>query len=236
ALIELGQWSDAAALVPVSAVPTNYQFLLTFDVTTQDNDFYQLNTNRAGYTVGDSVDITGLLANTMPFASAKDPRLPVSNTKTLGEDGATPLVLQSVYARDDPVPLVSGIDARLTEAEARLNAQDIGGMTAILNALRTTAQTIGIYKVPVMAALPTPTTQAQAVAVFLRESAFWQFGRGYRLQNLRRMVRLNGYTQDQVFPTGTFFKGGVYGTDVNFPVFNNELTNPNFHGCLDRKA
>jgi len=234
-LIELGQFSDAAALVPVSVVPTSYQYLLTFDITTQDNLFYQLNTNRGGYTVGDSVDATGIIANAIPFASSKDPRLPVTPNK-LGEDGATPLILQSVYGRDDPVPLVSGIDARLTEAEAKLNAQDIAGMMTILNALRTSPQTIGPYKVPVMAALPTPSTQAQAVALFLRESAFWQFGRGFRLPNLRRMVRLYGYTQDQVFPTGTFFKGGVYGTDVNFPVFNNELTNPNFHGCLDRKA
>lgn len=235
-LIELGQWSDAAALVPVSAVPTSYQYLLTFDITTQDNLFYQLNTNRAGYTVGDSVDATGIIANAIPFASSNDPRLPIINKKALGEDGATPLILQGIYGRDDPVPLVSGIDARLTEAEAKLNAQDIAGMMTILNALRTTSQTIGPYKVPVMAALPTPSTQAEAVALFLRESAFWQFGRGFRLPNLRRMVRLYGYTQDQVFPTGTFFKGGVYGTDVNFPVFNNELTNPNFHGCLDRKA
>ena len=235
-LIELGQWSDAAALVPVTAVPTSYQYLLTFDITTQDNLFYQLNTNRAGYTVGDSVDATGIIANAIPFASAQDPRLPVINNNKLGEDGATPLILQNIYGRDDPVPLVSGIDARLTEAEARLNAQDIAGMMTILNALRTTPQTIGPYKVPAMAALPIPATQAQAVALFFRESAFWQFGRGFRLPNLRRMVRLYGYTQDQVFPTGTFFKGGVYGTDVNFPVFNNELTNPNFHGCFDRNA
>ena len=235
-LIELGKWSDAAALVPATAVPTTYQYLLTFDITTQDNGFYQLNTNRAGYTVGDSIDPAGLLKNAIPFASLNDPRLPVLNKKALGEDGATALLLQQVYARDDPVPLVSGIDARLTEAEAKLSANDLTGMMTILNALRATSPTIGLYKVPVMAALPTPTTQAQAIALFFRESAFWQFGRGYRLPNLRRQVRLYGYTQDQVFPIGTFFKGGVYGADVNFPVFDTERTNPNFHGCLDRAA
>lgn len=235
-LIELGKWSEAAALVPATAVPTTYQYLLTFDITTQDNGFYQLNTNRAGYTVGDSIDPAGLLKNAIPFASLNDPRLPVLNKKALGEDGATALLLQQIYARDDPVPLVSGIDARLTEAEAKLNANDVTGMMTILNALRTTSPTIGPYKVPVMAALPAPTTQAQAIALFFRESAFWQFGRGYRLPNLRRLVRLYGYPQDQVFPTGTFFKGGVYGTDVNFPVFDTERTNPNFHGCLDRAA
>ncbi len=30
-LVDLGQFANAAALVPVSAVPTNYQYLLTFD-------------------------------------------------------------------------------------------------------------------------------------------------------------------------------------------------------------
>ena len=35
--------------------------------------------------------------------------------------------------------MVSGIDARLIEAEAKLNANDIAGMMTILNALRTRA-------------------------------------------------------------------------------------------------
>jgi hypothetical protein len=49
-------------------------------------------------------------------------------------------------------------------------------------------------------------------------------------------VRQYGRTQDQVFPVGSFFKGASYGTDVNFPVTDNEKTNPNFQGCIDRKA
>jgi starch-binding outer membrane protein, SusD/RagB family len=235
-LVQQGNFAAAAALVPVTAVPTSYQYLLDFDLTTSDNGFYQLNTNRMGYTLGDSVDATGIVANSIPFVSLNDPRVPVINKHALGEDGATPLYLQNIYQRDDPVPLVSGIDARLIEAEARLNAPDINGMMTILNTLRTTPQTIGLYKVPVMAALPTPATQAAAIALFFREKAFWQFGRGYRLPDLRRMIRLYGFTQDKIFPTGTFFKSGVYGTDVNFPVFDTELTNPNFHGCLDRNA
>ena len=44
------------------------------------------------------------------------------------------------------------------------------------------------------------------------------------------------YTQDQVFPTGQFFKGGTYATDVNLPVTVDELNNPDFKACLDRKA
>lgn len=48
--------------------------------------------------------------------------------------------------------------------------------------------------------------------------------------------RLNNFTMNQVLPTGTFFKGGTYGTDVNFDVSNAELTNPQFTACIDRNA
>jgi len=59
---------------------------------------------------------------------------------------------------------------------------------------------------------------------------------GQRLPDLRRLVRQYGRTDDKVFPTGTYFKGGNYGTDENFPVPSSEQVNPLFHGCLDRKA
>ena len=88
-----------------------------------------------------------------------------------------------------------------------------------------------------MAALPTPATQAEATSLFFREKALWQFSRGFRLSDLRRLVRQYGRTQDQVFPTGIFFKSGTpYGSDVNFPVTTDEYNNPDFKGCTDRKA
>ena len=42
--------------------------------------------------------------------------------------------------------MVSGIDARLIEAEAKLNANDIAGMMTILNALRAAPPKIGNYQ------------------------------------------------------------------------------------------
>jgi hypothetical protein len=56
------------------------------------------------------------------------------------------------------------------------------------------------------------------------------------MSDLRRLIRQYGRTQDQVFPTGVYFKGGVYGADVNFAVPDAELINPNFKGCFDRDA
>jgi hypothetical protein len=236
-LVDQGNYTAAAALVPASAVPTSFQYLLTFDQATGDNQLWSLNISQGRYTVSDSQDADGVLKNALPFASANDPRVPVVNTKKVGFDGTTTLIDQQVYAnRTDPVPLVSGIDARLIEAEAALNAGDYAGMTTILNALRGSAQTIGNLKVPAMAALAAPATKDAAISLFFREKGFWTFGRGQRLSDFRRLIRQYGRTQDQVFPTGGFFKGANYGVDVNFPVTDNELTNPNFKGCTDRKA
>jgi hypothetical protein len=59
-----------------------------------------------------------------------------------------------------------------------------------------------------------------------------------RLGDMRRLIRQYGRAQDQVFPIGKFHKpgGASYGTDVNLPVTDNEKTNPNFTGCIDRNA
>jgi len=76
-----------------------------------------------------------------------------------------------------------------------------------------------------------------AINLFFREKAFWQFARGSRLGDLRRLIRQYQRPQEAVFPVGTFHKENQpYGTDVNLPVTDNETTNPNFKGCIDRKA
>jgi len=243
AQIDLGNYAAAAALV--ADVPTNYQYLLTFSLPTTSAELYLLNgTQPSRFVVGDSFAIVNsvpsLIKNALPFASANDPRIPVtgstSNTKK-AFDGSTPWVGQLLYGQTDPFPVLTGIDARLIEAEAKLNANDFAGMFATLNALRTSSQTIGNKTIAALPALTNaPTTKDAALNIFFREKAFWQFGRGFRLGYLRRLIRQYGRTQDNVFPVGAFFKGGNYGTDVNLPMSDVELTNPNFHGCIDRNA
>jgi hypothetical protein len=178
----------------------------------------------------------------IPFASLNDPRVPIlkgTDAKLPAEDGGlTPLFIQQIYkGRDDPIPMVSGIDARLIEAEAKLGSSDFAGMMTILNALRTAPPKIGNFQPATMTAIATtPTTKDAATSLFFREKAFWQFGRGQRLSDLRRLVRQYGRTQDKVFPVGQHYKGGVFGTDVAFPVPDAERINPQFTGCLDRNA
>ena len=241
AQIDLGNYAAAAALV--ADVPTSYQYLLTFSLTTTSSELYLLNfTQPSRFVVGDSFAIVNgapsVIKNAIPFASAGDPRIPVSGStaNTLKAfDGSTPWVGQRLYGQTDPFPVLTGIDARLIEAEAKISTGDYAGMLATLNALRTTAQTIGNKTIATMPALTTtPTTKDAALTLYFREKAFWQFGRGFRLGDLRRLIRQYGRTQDNVFPVGTWFKGGNYGTDTNLPMVDTELTNPNFHGCLDR--
>jgi len=98
------------------------------------------------------------------------------------------------------------------------------------------AVTIGGPVGDVLPPLVDPGTPDARISLQFREKAFWTYGRGERLGDLRRLVRQYGRPQDQVFPTGTFFKGGSYGTDVNLPVPQAELNNPSYTGCIDRSA
>lgn len=248
-LVDQGKYAAAAAIVPASTVETAYQYLFTTSTGTngglEDNGIWQIQVSSARLTVGDSFDLINgqpnLIKNALPFASAKDPRVPSHGPTGTAEDAVTPMYLNDIWKnRDDPIPMASGIDARLIEAEAALNANDIAGMMTILNSLRSASRVLGSLTVPAMAALPTPASKDAAVTLFFREKAFWTFGRGQRLNDLRRLIRQYGRTQDNVFPTGKFSFGGVetgvYGTDVTLLINDSELNNPNFKGCLDRNA
>jgi starch-binding outer membrane protein, SusD/RagB family len=246
-LVDLGRWTEAAAAV--AGVPTNYQYVFTFLQTSGDNAIWTNHWSAAAsarYVVGDSIGLSqGVLAvvrNAIPFGSLNDPRVPVTgnpaSTSSTGFDGNTPWVRTAVFqSRETAMVVASGIDARLIEAEARLRASDITGMTSILNALRTSAQNLGGLAVPAQAALAAPGTQDAAINLYFREKALWQFGRGTRLGDLRRLIRQYGRTEANVFPEGAFHKSPfTFGDDVNFAVPDSEKQNPKFTGCLDRNA
>lgn len=241
ALINLGQFAAAAAAV--ANVPTDFLSTATFALTSGDNQIWSLNNSAKRWVVGDSFDVAvARLPNALPFASAGDPRVLVTGTSTgtspAGKafDGSTNFVRQELWGRSEPTPIVSGIDARLYEAEAALQVDDIAGMMTILNALRASPQNLGVITTPAMPALTAPATRDEAIDLLFREKAFWTFGRGQRLGSLRRLIRQYQRSEANVFPTGTFFKGGTHGTDVNFPVTVDELNNPEFTGCTNRDA
>jgi hypothetical protein len=246
-LTDQAKYAAAAALVPSSAVPSNYQYLFATSSANQNDDLgiWVINASTARLTVSDSAEVVNgkvtVTKNALPFASANDPRIPVKSGQDVSpkvgpEDGQTSMFVQLLYGRDDPIPMASGVDARLIEAEAKLNASDIGGMMAIINGLRTSPPAIGIYQPKALPPLPTPANQDAATTLLFREKAFWTFGRGQRLNDLRRLMRQYKRSEDNVFPTGSYFKGGTYGHSIQFPVPNSERTNPNFTGCIDRNA
>ena len=246
-LVALADFSDAAALVPSSVVPTTYAYNFTYSLTGGNNPIWTANTSGRTYSVEDSVEGNShnlIVPNSTPFFSAHDPRVPVTYSVTGKDtikagDGITNLRITSLYGQTTSMALVNGIDARLIEAEARLQAGDIPGMMTILNALRATTLTIGTVTVTSaqLPSLATPASQDAAVSLLFREKAFWTFGRGQRLGDMRRLIRQYKRTQDQVFPIGTYVgAGGTYGTDVNFPLGPDEQANPYFTACVDLNA
>jgi hypothetical protein len=135
AQVDLGDFAGAASTV--AAIPTKFQYNFDYSQTTFDNEWWIMGPSVKRYTVGDSVNVAGRILNVIPFAQLNDPRVSVTNTGTKAEDNITTFFQVNNWGRDDPVPPLSGIDARLIEAEAKLQANDIAGMMTILNALRT---------------------------------------------------------------------------------------------------
>jgi hypothetical protein len=242
ALVNLN--NHAAALPLVTTIPTAFTYDVTFSTTSGDNILWSQPNSAARYTVADSLEGNGrnlLVTGQVPFFSARDPRLPVSYTvsnagrDTLkAQDGLTFVRKTTLWARTTNVPVVNGIDARMVEAEARIKANDFAGAFTILNALRAAPPRLGEVQAAAMPDLAVPTTQAAALNVFFREKAFWTFSRGQRLGDLRRLMRQYGRPMASTFPTGQHYRGGNYGTDVNFPVPVDEANNPNFQACRDR--
>lgn len=247
ALMALNQYPAAAQAV--AGIATSYRYQHTFSLTTSTNVIWGQGFSARRYSVGDSIDGNNrdiLVRNAIPFTSAKDPRLPVTDTKlnaqpTVGQDGGTVMRITGIYDRLTAIDVVNGLDARLIEAEALLKAGDVPGWLAKLNALRqgsdrfTTVGTVtlGATALPL---LTDPGTIESRVSLQFREKAFWTFARGQRLGDLRRLVRQYLRPATSVFPEGVHFKAGNFGGDVNLPVVTDEENNPNFTGCLDRNA
>ena len=227
-LMNLGRPVEAAAAV--TAVPTSFAYTMFHSQTTNQNQFWALNNNSRRYSVANNEGGNGL-----NFASANDPRVPIcaggstpcraiGATNTTRDDLGTPFNVQMIWgARDASVRIMQGVDARMIEAEAAIHpanpARNPAAALAILNAARTT--------VTGLAPLTLAATPAAQVDQLFRERAFWQFSRGYRTGDLRRLIRQYGRTAETVFPTGAWHKSGNYGTDVNMPIPFHETNNPN---------
>lgn len=242
-LLNLGRFAEAASAV--AGVPTIYVARAEYAVgVTSVNNNLALDSPFftvfffGPYGVADREGGSGL-----DFVSANDPR--VRTTPTSVAANGTQLYGISKYPnQSSPIVVASGIEARLIEAEATLQADANNPQwLTILNTLRTdgTQDGGGIYNpgtggVAGLAPLTDPGTDAARVDLVFRERAFWLFATGTRLADLRRLIRLYGRASDSVFPTGAYPDGGVYGTatSIPFPAVLETPHNPAVTGCTSR--
>lgn len=228
-LLDRGLYSQAAAAV--AGVPTNYTYNAEFStaVSGQSNTVWSGNIGKS-IAVSDKEGINGL-----PFVSANDPRVPTQKIG-IGTDNVTPVYLYTKYTSlSSPIPLATGIEARLIEAENYLSAGDVTNWLGTLNALRAPSGP-GSGGVAGLAPLVDPGTTNGRVNLLFSERAFWLFATAHRMGDLRRLVRQYKRDQGTVWPTGVYKSGFNYGTDVVFILTLSEQSNPLVHYCTDTNA
>ena len=212
--------------------------------------------------------------NGLDFISAHDPRLALDSTFEETQDGLSGLADSVMYLplkffnsadlvsssnvniSSGLIPLATGIEAQLIIAEAALQQNDLTHWLLALNTLRNSGCTgaadatcsFGTAQVPAqlsgLQSLADPGTDSGRVSLMFRERAFWLFGTGTRLGDLRRLIRQYHRDQSVVYPTGAYAGGAyplvpTYGTDVDLTLptptsryFPQAAENPAFKGCL----
>lgn len=246
----LNKGEFAAAAAAVAAVPTTFVYKIEHSANTsrEQNPIYNLNISNRRYTVSDLEGTNG-----EPFRSANDPRVPWRDQGRGGFLSSVRLFEIRTYdSFDSDVPLADGVQARLIEAEAALNANNPVLWLTILNNLRDSIPILmplryAQYEQKLAAShvtratlppLVDPVTPAERVDLMFSERAFWLYVTGNRMGDMRRLVRPTseggyGRAQDTVFPTGTYHKGGTYSDDVAWPIPFDEENNPLYdpEGC-----
>jgi len=230
-LVDVGDYAGAAAIT--GTVPTSFVYNAQFSKLTTGlvNAIYDWMNATKNFGASDKEGTNGL-----DFVSSKDPRVLVDGTKLgRGQDGTLTPLINQYPTTDAIVPVATGIEARLIEAEAQLKAGSATWITT-LNNLRAGSQKYGAVTTPVMTPLVDPVTPSAQQDMLFRERAFWMYMTAHRLGDMRRLIRQYGRGAETVFPTGNYFKGGKYGVDITLVPSQTETNNPNWTACTDRNA
>jgi starch-binding outer membrane protein, SusD/RagB family len=227
ALLDLGRFVEAAELA--AQVPSGYLFEIQYSAGSffTPNAIFNMNNEERRFSVSLQ---EGTVNRGLPFGAvaAEDPRISIAPLPAPSNSGAVDTWLQLRYpSQGADVPLASGTEARLIQAEAQL---DRGNSAAYLTTLNQLRASIGL------SALTDPGTPAGRVDQFFAERAYFLWLTGHRLSDMRRLVRQYGRDQASVFPTGLTAYGQAYGTDVTLPIPFEEVNNPNYGPCTDRGA
>jgi len=243
--------SAIVTLNGTTGVPTNFAYVVSHsnNTTRENNGVWSFVNNQVRWSQANregsaaSGGNVGLAYRTQ-FVNGADVRtafLPA----VAGFNGAANFRTQKYPARESPVAVATGTEARLIEAEAYLRKGDIVNWLTSINAPRnvvalnqcvagstacTNPSTAGGVETNSathttatgLATLVDPGTQAARENLTFAERGFWMFGTGHRLGDMRRLIRQIGRPFNAVFPTGTYIlpgqPGGVYGPGVNLPV------------------
>jgi hypothetical protein len=233
-LLALGRYAEAGAAV--GSVPDGFRYEVTYDAAKPS--FMLGYFDGAGFSSPSPFDGATMTnregGSGLDYLSSRDSRVA---SDSLGTNyWGYPIYMPAKYRRDGIGPMVvaDGVEARLIEAEAALQAGEFGTWLAKLNELRETAITPPL---PDTTDPGSSDPEARQNLTF-RERAFWLFVTGHRQGDLRRVARVYGRDENTVYPTGVFPDGqGVYGSDVTMPIPRDELIeNPRFTGCLGRGA
>jgi hypothetical protein len=215
ALLDMGQF-DAAGQA-VSAVPTPFVSVTAYSEENPRafNAIWNLiNAERRwSASVGEGT-------NGLPFIVNGDPRTPGAF-----DGGGFELSVShySQFKYPSPgadVPLATGIEARLIEAEAALQDDDRPAFFGIHTTLR---GTIGLSSLQ-----DTGQSDDELVDLHFAERAYWLWLTSHRLGDLRRLVRQYGRPVGSVFPIGPTELGSSRGNHVTLRVPFSETNNPNY--------
>jgi hypothetical protein len=229
ALLQLGQWSAAAAAV--AAVPRGFVYADTLPTT---NIGLGLNPNQLivgalqlydDKSVADQEGLSGL-----PYISSGDPRTAVVVNTSAGITMYRPQKYPAQGATTRAiVPVASGLEAQLITAEAALHGNQPGTWLSILNTLRQDSASTSA-----LPAIVDPGAADARIDTLFTERAYWLFVTGQRQGDLRRLVQQYGRDRTQVYPHGTYPGLGAYGDFIDAAIPRGELANPKFQGCLNR--
>jgi hypothetical protein len=221
ALIGLGRFQEAGD--SAAAIPSDYTYVVEYQQFVVDNVWQ----GNIAFTsaVADSEGQIGL-----DFITAHDPRLETDSIRVAYDTVTVVYQARKYEDPNAPIVLASGIEAQLIRAEAALRTNSPTTWLALLNDLRRT------HVSPAMADLDDPGTLERRIDLMFRERAFWLYGTGHRLGDLRRLTRWYDRSAASVFPTGTYHLGRPYGTATSIPFSGSYegRFNPAITGCTSQ--
>lgn len=214
--LDLGNYQQAAA--QVDAIPTDFVWNVPYSASVVDawNAVWNLINAEKRWSAAGSEGTNGL-----PYLTSGDPRTPTNFTGA-GFDATIDHYEQLAYpSQGDPIPLATGVEARLIEAEWAYQDDRLDDFYGIHTNLRSR---VGLG--PVTAADHANDTERENF--HFQERAYWMWLTSHRLGDLRRLVRQYGRAVDNTYPIGPTVRDRDRGDDVTLPVPFDETNNPNF--------